>query len=142
MIGKRSWYWELNYPERLVDGKIIEIRNRNFKPKTDQAERLTECSAYPDNHFYLKLTFTQPKLGFRTAKVGWRIDNSKHSVLDFRLNIICNTIKLSPILSQNLWSQIVVLELLFWSIFLAIKLSATKIILFSFWRWFNKNRKR
>lgn len=103
----RLKYRNLNYPEGLVNGKIAEIKNRNFKPKTDKAEKLAERLANPDSHCNLKLTFTHPNC----EKVGKRIYNLIRSVTpDFRLNIIWNTIKLSQTLSPKLKAQIVDLE--------------------------------
>jgi hypothetical protein len=100
----KTKYRNLNFRENLIKNKIKEIVARKFVPKNNKSERLQDILDNPDSNCNLMLTFNHPKC----EKVEKRIYNLIRSLTpEFHSNIIWKTVRLSPILSPKLKSQII-----------------------------------
>ena len=91
-----------NYPEKLINQKISDIKNRNFEPSEFRAIREKDATENPDNYANISLPFTD----FRCEKIAQKIIRViKNVTPDFNLNFCWSNINLDRMVSPKLKSK-------------------------------------
>ena len=99
LINMKNLYLKNQYPVKLIDSKIFEIRNRNFTSKSNKLERTEEIQKFPNRNFNLCLPFT----ALRCEKISYKIVKLvKKYTPDYRLNICWKSEKLGRFYTPKL----------------------------------------